>query len=158
MLKTAEFQRFQAYFYIFTQVPKESRRNVVPPFRPRRRSSAAFPGTLVYDHEHHEHTANAEIFHRTRTSEHASHITHRNRRHSVPATLHGYAFSRTLDPREPGAGNGEPVVKGSNARHRKRNGKKYARRHVIPRHFSFISFPDRDTTKGMKFHQHAIDS
>lgn len=97
------------------------------------------PRPLVHDHEHHEYTANAEIFHRTRTSEHASHITHRNRRHSVPATLHGYAFSSSLEtvPWEPRAGNGEPVVKGSNARHRKRNGKKYARRHHVPWHFSF---------------------
>lgn len=126
-------------FTPYTKVPKESRRNVVPPFRPRRRSSAAFPGTLLYDHEHHEYTANAEIFHRTRTSEHASHITHRNRRHSDPATLHGYAFSSPLEtvPREPRAGNGEPVMKGSTARHRKRNGKKYARRHHVPWHFSF---------------------
>lgn len=126
-------------FTPYTKVPKESRRNVVPPFRPRRRSSAAFPGTLLYDHEHHEYTANAEIFHRTRTSEHASHITHRNRRHSDPATPHGNAFSSPLETvsREPRAENGEPVVKGSNARHRKRNGKKYTRHHHVPRHFSF---------------------
>lgn len=31
-------------FTPYTKVPKESRRNVVPPFRPRRRSSAAFQG------------------------------------------------------------------------------------------------------------------